>query len=224
MSDGPARIVVVDDQALVREGIASVLAPFDDIAVVGAVAGLDEAVELCGEARADIALLSAVPLGTGGTAAVARLRHRHPALLIVVVTGPVDDVSVRELVESGVNACLRQDVGVDELVDAIRTVSGGRSVFSSDFLPQLIGHRAAEEHGANLTARERDVLPLLAAGMTNRAIAAELGLTPGTVRMYVSAILTKLGVANRTEASVVAIRDHLVHADVPHPRVPNGKP
>jgi NarL family two-component system response regulator LiaR len=214
------RVVVVDEQALVREGIASILAPFDDIVVVGAVAELDEAVELCGEVTPDVALLSAVPPGAGGAAAVAQLRRRHPALLVVVVTGHVDDLFVREVVEAGANACLRQDVGVEELADAIRTVSGGRSVFSSDFLPQLLGHPTAEGHRASLTARERDVLPLLAAGMTNRAIAGELGLTPGTVRMYVSAILTKLGAANRTEASVVAIRQRLVHIDVTRPSVP----
>lgn len=218
----PARVVVVDDQRLVREGITSLLAPFGDIAVVGAVGGVDEAVELCGAVHADVVLLSAVPPGPDGAAAVTRLRRPHPALRIIVVSSHIDDLSVRELVEAGVNACLLNDVGVEELVDAIHTVTGGRSVFSSDFLPQLLGQQAGEGRRANLTTRELDVLPLLAAGMTNRAIAGELGLTPGTVRMYVSAILTKLGVANRTEASVVAIRERLIHADVARPGVPGG--
>jgi two-component system nitrate/nitrite response regulator NarL len=109
---------------------------------------------------------------------------------------------------------LLKTIGMDELADSIRGVMHGRSTFSSEFLPQLFGQTPDEFPIAPLTPREHDILGLLADGQTNRSIAGELGLSEGTVRIYVSAILAKLGAANRTEATVFAIRHGLV--DEPH--------
>jgi NarL family two-component system response regulator LiaR len=218
------RILIVDDQALAREGLASLLAGIDDMEVVGAVRGAAEALDGNGEAGVDVVLMSTVAPEEDAAAAIAALRERLPHVEVIVIAGRVTDLSVRAVVEAGARACLLQDVSVDELAQAIRSVTRGRSVFSSEFVGQLLARPDDHALHPNLTAREHDVLPLLAAGMTNRGIADELGLTPGTVRVYVSAILAKLGVANRTEASVVAIRERLIHARVPRPPVPGAPP
>jgi DNA-binding NarL/FixJ family response regulator len=207
------RVLIVDDHALVRQGITSVLADRDDITVVGSAEGAFEALERCAELDVDVVLMDLSMPGVDGVAATALVRQRFPHVQVVVLTGYGADVSVRAAVEAGAMACLLKTVGVDELVDAVRGVVHGRSTFSSEFLPQLLQEAADVHVGGRLTSRERDILPLLASGLTNKGIARELGLTEGTVRIYVSAILAKLGVANRTEASVVAIREHLIEPD-----------
>jgi DNA-binding NarL/FixJ family response regulator len=204
------RVLIVDDHALVREGIASVLAGCEDILVVGMAEGAVEALERCAELDVDVVLMDLSMPGIDGVAATALVRQRFPDVQVVVLTGYGADVSVRAAVEAGAMACLLKTVGVEELAETVRGVTRGRSTFSSEFLPQLLQEADDVHTAAGLTARERDILPLLATGLTNKGIAHELGLTEGTVRIYVSAILAKLGVANRTEASVVAIRERLI--------------
>jgi DNA-binding NarL/FixJ family response regulator len=204
------RVLIVDDHALVREGIASLLATCDDIEVVGSSDSAVAALEHISEEDVDVVLMDLAMPDLDGVTATALLRQQQPGIEVVVLTGYGNEVSVRAAVLAGAKACLLKTVGVDELADAVRGVTQGRSTFSSEFLPHLLEEAEDAAPGTNLTARERDVLPLLAAGLTNKGIAHELGLTEGTVRIYVSAILAKLGVTNRTEASVVAIRDHLI--------------
>jgi DNA-binding NarL/FixJ family response regulator len=215
--DAAIRVLIVDDHALIREGIASLLASCDDIAVVGAAGGAIEALDLCGELDVDVVLMDLSMPDVDGVAATALLRQQYPDIQIVVLTGYGNEVSVRAAVQAGANACLLKTVGVDELAEAIRGVTRGRSTFSSEFLPDLLDEPEDVLTGTSLTARERDILPLLADGLTNKGIARELGLTEGTVRIYVSAIFAKLGVANRTEASVVAIRERLIEPRASRP-------
>jgi two-component system, NarL family, response regulator LiaR len=210
------RVLIVDDHALVREGIASLLAACDDIEVVGSAESAAGALERLGELGVDVVLMDLAMPDVDGVAATALLRQRHPDIQVVVLTGYGNEVSVRAAVMAGAKACLLKSVGVDELADAVRGVTQGRSTFSSEFLPHLLRDAEQIAPGANLTPRERDVLPLVASGLTNKGIARELGLTEGTVRIYVSAILAKLGVTNRTEASVVAIREHLIEPRSSH--------
>jgi NarL family two-component system response regulator LiaR len=204
------RVLIVADHALIREGTALLLAGRDDIAVVGVASGPVEAIERYADLDVDVVLMDLSLPEVDGVTAPVLLRQQFPRCQIVVLTNSGNDVAVRAAIQAGVGACLLKTVGLDELADAIRGVTQGRSTFSSEFLPLLLGPPDETGPGTDLTARENDVLPLLAAGLTNKAIARELGLTEGTVRIYVSAILAKLGAANRTEASVVAIREHLI--------------
>ena len=215
------RVLIVDDHALVREGIASLLAACDDIEVVGSAESAAGALERVGELGVDVVLMDLSMPDVDGVTATGLLREQHPEIQVVVLTGYGNEVSVRAAVVAGARACLLKTVGVDELADAVRGVTQGRSTFSSEFLPHLLQDSEEVVPGARLTARERDVLPLLAAGLTNKGIARELGLTEGTVRIYVSAILAKLGVTNRTEASVVAIREHLIEPGPSRPGPPD---
>ena len=215
------RVLIVDDHALVREGIASLLAACADIEVVGSTESAAGALERVGELGVDVVLMDLAMPDVDGVTATALLRHQHPDVQVVVLTGYGNEDSVRAAVVAGAKACLLKTVGIDELANAVRGVTQGRSTFSSEFLPHLLQDAEEVVPAVRLTARERDVLPLLAAGLTNKGIARELGLTEGTVRIYVSAILAKLGVTNRTEASVIAIREHLVEPRPSRPDPPN---
>ncbi len=215
------RVLIVDDHALIREGIASLLDGNDDITVVGAAGDAAEALERCGELGAEVVLMDlsipGIDSASATATATALLRKRYPQVEVVVLTGHGNDLSVRLAIQAGASACLLKSVGGNELADAIRGVTQGRSTFSSELLPHLLSDPTDAVAATNLTARERDILHLLAAGRTNKGIAQELGLTAGTVRVYVSAILAKLGVTNRTEATVVAIRDGLIGEGVLQP-------
>jgi len=215
------RVLIVDDHALVREGIASLLAACADIEVVGSTESAAGALERVGELGVDVVLMDLAMPDVDGVTATALLRHQHPDVQVVVLTGYGNEDSVRAAVVAGAKACLLKTVGIDELANAVRGVTQGRSTFSSEFLPHLLQDAEEVVPAVRLTARERDVLPLLAAGLTNKGIARELGLTEGTVRIYVSAILAKLGVTNRTEASVIAIREHLVEPRPSRPDPPD---
>lgn len=216
-------VLIVDDQTLIREGLASLLAGCEDMAVVDTADGAPTALERCGQGDVDVVLMDLSMAAVDGVSATALLRQRHPDVQIVVLADESSEVPVRAAVLAGAHACLLKTVGVHELADAIRGVTQGRSTFSSELLPLLLREPLEAAPGANLTARERDVLPLLAAGLTNKAIARELGLTEGTVRVYVSGIFAKLGVANRTEASVVAIHELLVEPPTPNAVPPNRR-
>ena len=181
-----------------------------DIAVVATAESAEEALERCGELGVEVVLMDLSMPGMDGATGTARLLERFPDVRVVVLTGFVDEASVRAAIQAGASACLLKTVGMDELADAIRGVTQGRSTFSSVFLPHLVGQPLTEAPGTSLTAREHDILSLLADGRTNRAIAQALGLSEGTVRVYVSTVLAKLGVTNRTEATVLAIRQGLV--------------
>jgi DNA-binding NarL/FixJ family response regulator len=203
-------VLIVADHALIREGAALLLAGRDDLAVVGVAGGPIEAIERCSGLDVDVVVMDLSLPEVDGVTATVLLHQLFPGCQIVALTNSGNEVSVRAAIQAGASACLLKSVGVDELAEVIRGVTQGRSTFSSEFLPLLLGPPDEAGPGTDLTARERDVLPLLAAGLTNKAIGRELGLTEGTVRIYVSAILAKLGAANRTEASVVAIREHLI--------------
>jgi DNA-binding NarL/FixJ family response regulator len=201
--------MVVDELTLPRESMAALLASCDGIRVVGAAGGADDAVERCGDLGADVVLMELEMAGTDGAVGTAKLMRRHPDVRVVLLTADAEDPLVGSAIEAGASACLLKTIGRDELVDAIRAVTQGRSTFSSELVP-FVMHGADAPGQANLTTRELDVLTLLAGGATNKAIAQGTGLSEGTVRVYVSTILSKLGVSNRTEASALAIREGLV--------------
>lgn len=204
------RVLVVDDHAVVRDGITGLLADFDDIEVAGSAADGVEALARCAEVDVDVVLMDLSMPGGDGVTATTQILERHHHVRVVALTGFVEEDAIRAVVDAGASACLMKTVTADELVDAVRGVVQGRSTFSSVVLPHILRRADDPIPGGGLTAREHDVLTLLAAGRTNREIATQLGLSPGTVRVYVSALLAKLGVSNRTEAAALALRHGLI--------------
>jgi DNA-binding NarL/FixJ family response regulator len=209
------RVIVVHDMAVVRAGLSSLLAGFDDMLVVAQLERLAPPLDesFCRELRADIMLIDPFRSGAGGSDLIERLRRSCPDVRVVTVTGSHDDLALRAAMHAGAAACVRITVDQQELVLAIRGAMQGRFVFPSDVARALLHPEEDLPVATFLTAREGDVLALLADGQTNKGIALALGLTEGTIRGYVSGILAKLGVANRTEATGVAIR----HGMLVHP-------
>jgi DNA-binding NarL/FixJ family response regulator len=206
--------MVVDASPLVRAGIAAMLERTDDI---GVVAMADDPLQVhrrCRDLDVDVVVINPAVLDRGGApgaAESARWFDQLPAERVVVLTDVVDQLLVRTVSAGGANAFLHlPSVKADELTSAVRGVMRGQATFSSEFLPDLVPRPPTRRIGIRLTAREGDILHLLAQGSTNESIAHALGLATGTVRVYVSAILAKLGAPNRTAAAVLAIQEGLV--------------
>jgi DNA-binding NarL/FixJ family response regulator len=224
MGAAPAiQVMVIDASPIVCAGVTALLGGADDIDVVATTDSLSRARQRYAHLDVDVLVTGPAALGLAasgpGVVDKARWSERLPGARVVVLTDVVDERVAHAVSVRGIDACLHLTTVKDhELASAVRGVVRGRATFSSEFLPQLIGHPRRERVRAELTARENDILELLARGHTNDAIARALGLAAGTVRIYVSGILAKLGAPNRTAAAVQAIQERLVDPTRGHDR------
>jgi two-component system nitrate/nitrite response regulator NarL len=200
------RVTVVASSPVLGAGLASWLDGYEDMRVVA----VGETVDQWRDVGTDVAVVGLAHLGIdAATRAVARVRGRSDTKLVAVVDG-VDDV-LGWVVDARVDACLNiETVDAHQLVDTVRAVVGGRTIISTELLSALRGRADAMALGTMLTPRERDVLALLTEGQSNKSIAHQLELEASTIRVYVSMILTKLGVTNRTEAAAITLRQGLL--------------
>jgi DNA-binding NarL/FixJ family response regulator len=216
MSSEPIRVLIADDHQIVREGLRTVLSQEAELSVVGDAASGEEAVALARALEPDVVLMDLVMPGLGGLEALARIREACPRSQVVVLTNFASDQTVRDAVAAGAMGYLLKDVLKNELLQAIRNAHQGRPSLHPEaqrHLMRRVSRPAAPPADAELTPRERTVLERLARGQSNKAIAAELGLTEGTVKGYVSTILSKLGLEDRTQAALFAVRHGLVPSD-----------
>jgi two-component system, NarL family, response regulator DesR len=196
---GPIRVVIAEDQAMIREALAALLSFEDDIEVVAQVGRGDEVVAAATEHDAEVALLDIEMPGLDGLSAASALRRAKPGLKIVILTTFGRPGFMRRAMETGVSAFLVKDSPADRLAETVRTVLAGGRVIDPDLAA------AALAEGDNpLTPRERDVLAASADGSMISEIAAKLYLSEGTVRNYLSACIQKTGARNRTEALRIA--------------------
>ncbi|MBN1260682.1 MAG: response regulator transcription factor [Anaerolineae bacterium] len=204
------RIIVVDDQTLVREGLASLLALTPGLEVVGTAGDGHEALALVAARSPDVVLMDVRMPGMNGVAATREIRARNPAPHVIVLTTFADDTYVFESLRAGASGYLLKSADPDHLAAAIRTVHAGGTILDPA-VAQKVLRRLTESSATEpifterLTAREREVLRLVARGMTNAEIAADLYLAEGTVRNHVSHILEKLGARDRTHAARLAV-------------------
>ena len=206
MSSEPTiRLVLADDHAVVLEGLSMVLSRFDDIEIVGTALGGAEAVRRVAEIAPDVVLMDLSMPDVDGVEATRRILAGHPNVRVLVLTAFLEHQLVTDAIDAGARGYLLKSSSGDQIAAAVRTVAGGGSTLTAEALPLLSGPKN-DTIGHDLTPRERDVLDHLAAGLSNKHIATELGLRPGTVRIHVSNILAKLHVENRT-AAVVAARN-----------------
>lgn len=211
MSDKPIRVMIVDDHRMVRHGLKTFLAGQKDLLIVAEAGDGQEAVERTGQAQPDVILMDVVMPTMDGPTATAKIRQAFPHIQIIALTTFLEPELVESALKSGAIGYLLKDVGAARLADAIRAAARGQPTIDSS-AAHLLVPRAGQPGpvGEDLTGRERDILALLVRGLTNKQIATELHLSPGTVRIYVSQILTKLGVSNRTEAAALALQHQLV--------------
>jgi len=200
-------VVIADDHPVVRQGLAVLFEVQDDIALVGQASDGTEAVRLTLEADPDVLLLDLKLPGLDGMGVLAELRGRGARTRVLVLTSAAGPSGPALALQAGAAGFLYKDVDPDALVRAIRSVHDGHTVLA----PEAAGLVAARPGGnargiAALTAREREVLALLADGRSNREIARSLRVAEKTVKTHVSAVLAKLGVADRTQAALLAVR------------------
>lgn len=207
------RVLVFDDQALVREGTAKLLGMDGDIEVVGQAGGAREAMDMVAETRPDVAVVDINVPGRGGLAFARRALAHHPDLRVLVLSAYDQPEMVDEAIEAGVSGYLLTTASTGELLRAVRAVAAGIFVLDGA-LSRRMAHRGGGPPPVGLTAaltqRESDVLALLVEGLSNKRIAAELGLGVRTVEGYVSSVLGKLGAASRTEAVLLSLRHRLL--------------
>jgi two-component system, NarL family, response regulator LiaR len=199
------RVLIADDHAVVRQGLRTFLDLQEDIEVVGEAADGEQAVAEAERLVPDVVLVDLVMPRVDGVEAIRRLHERVPGARAVVLSSFIDEDRLFPVVRAGAAGYLLKDIEPAELVDAIRTVHGGGALLH----PRVAARLLAEVADDPLTPREREVLALIGRGMANKAIARELGLAEKTVKAHVSSILGKLGVADRTQAALYAVREGL---------------
>src|SRR5262245_48534139 len=203
------RLLIADDPAVVREGLQLFFSEESDIEVVGTASDGLEAVAAAERLRPDVILLDVMMPRLNGIEALRQIRERGLRARVLMLTTFAEDSNVRDALQAGAIGYLLKDVLRPELLAAIRAAAVGKPTLhpeaQSRLISQLVEPAAASPIDA-LTTRERDVLMLIATGHSNKAIAAKLFLSVGTVKGYVSAILEKLGVADRTQAALLAVR------------------
>jgi DNA-binding NarL/FixJ family response regulator len=204
------RILLVDDHAVVREGVRALLEQQSDMVIVGEASGADEALpNLALLAPAVIVMDMKMP-GLPAVEAIAEIKRVLPGCNVLVFTSYAEDSQVRDALAAGATGYLLKDTLRDDLVRAVREVAAGRAWLHPQAQRQMLDWmRRPPSPMDSLTARERSVLALLGEGLSNKRIARQLELTEGTVKSYVSQVLEKLGVADRTQAALMAHRDGL---------------
>ena len=210
------RVVVVDDQALVRRGFAMILAEETDIEVVGEAGDGRQALAVCAEQRPDVVLMDVRMPVMDGVEATRRIIEASSARVLMLTTFDLDS-HVYDAIRAGASGFLLKDVRPDYLAHAVRTIAAGEMLLAPAITRRLVEEFVSgPEPGVTpaaldqLTDREREVLLLIAAGHSNAEIAAELFLSDTTVKTHVTRILTKLGLRDRVQAAVLAYETGLV--------------
>ncbi len=209
------RILIVDDHAVVREGLRAFLELQDGLEVVGEAADGESAVQQALALIPDVILMDLLMPQRDGLDAMRELRHRLPDSRVIVLTSFLDEERVLPAIQAGAAGYLLKNVEPSELARAITAAHRGEAIIDPTAAARLV---EALAHGASLpgpveerlTRREREVLELIAGGRSNKRIALELGISEKTVKTHVGHVLAKLGVADRTQAALLAVRDGLV--------------
>ncbi len=209
----PVRVLIADDHHMVREGLRLFLSESPEtVEVVGEAVDGEEVLRLAEQLQPDVILMDIAMPRLDGLAATRRLAERGIASRVLILTSSTDDSHVRDAVKAGATGYLMKDIRREELLGAIRAAAAGVPTLHPRAQEQLMRHLARPEPEsplAALTPRERDVLRLIAAGRSNKQIAAMLHLSLGTVKGYVSEVLEKLGVDDRTQAALLAVKHQL---------------
>jgi NarL family two-component system response regulator LiaR len=205
------RILLVDDHMVVRSGLRTVLAVYDDLELVGEAGDGEEAVRLCERLQPDVVLMDLLMPKMDGVTATRAIKERWPRTLVIALTSFKEQEYVEGALKAGASGYLLKNVSAEELVNAIRRAVAGQPSLSPEAAQVLI--RKVNEPappGQDMTDREKEILALMVEGLSNGDIAKRLVVSQSTVKFHVSNILSKLGAAGRTEAVALAVKHHLV--------------
>lgn len=214
-NEAPIRVLVVDDQAVVRSGLTAFLSIYDNLLLVGEANDGDRAVSLCGQLRPDVVLMDLVMPHMDGAEATLAIRKHYPHIQVIALTSFHEDALIKRVLEAGAIAYLLKNVSADELAEAIYAANAGRPTLAVEATQMLIRQTRQSqftEPGTDLTPREREVLVLMVEGLNNSAIAERMIISRSTVKFHVSNVLSKLQVASRMRAITYAINHKLVPA------------
>ena len=206
-------VLLVDDHAVVREGLRTFLELQDGIDVVGEAADGEAAVREAERVRPDVILMDLVMPRLDGVGAMRELRRRAPDSRVIVLTSFADDERLLGAIRAGAAGYLLKNAEPQEVVRAVRAASAGQTLLDPAVAARVVESIADRDQVAgaeSLTPREREVLRLIARGRSNKLIARELGIAEKTVKTHVGHVLAKLGVTDRTQAAVIAVRTGLV--------------
>jgi len=207
----PIRVMLVDDHTMVRKGLATILKVFPDLQLAGEAENGVEAIKLCDEVQPDVILMDMVMPDMDGATATRIIRQQFPQVQVIVLTSFKEGELIKNALEAGAIGYLLKDVSADELARAIRAAYVGRATLSPEAAQTLVETaNQPPAPGLDLTEREREVLALMIEGLNNTQIAGRLTVSPSTIKSHVSNILSKLGVASRTEAVTLALRNRIV--------------
>jgi two-component system, NarL family, response regulator LiaR len=205
------RVLIVDDHAVVRNGLSSFLLAYDTFELVGEAKNGEQAVRLCAELRPDVVLMDLMMPVMDGAAATRLIKEKHPQIQVIALTSFKDRELVQEAIQAGAIGYLLKDLSAEELAQAIRLANAGKPTLAPEAAEVLIQAARQPEMrlGDDLTEREREVLALMVEGMNNQQIAAKTFISVSTVKSHVSNILSKLGATTRTEAVSIALKSKL---------------
>ncbi|WP_345346670.1 response regulator transcription factor [Candidatus Villigracilis affinis] len=207
----PIRVMIVDDHMMVRRGLATFLKVFDDLELSGEAENGEVAIQLCARVQPDVILMDMVMPIMDGAAATRAIRQQFPQVQVIALTSFKEGELIKNALEAGAIGYLLKDVTADDLVRAIRAAQRGRVTLSPEAAQILVETtNLPPVPGGDLTEREREVLILMIEGLNNTQIAGRLTVSPSTIKSHVSNILSKLGVASRTEAVTLALRNKIV--------------
>jgi two-component system, NarL family, response regulator LiaR len=207
----PIRVMLVDDHTMVRRGLATFLKVFDDLQMAGEAESGEAAIQLCAQFSPDVILMDMVMPAMNGATATRIIRQKFPHVQVIALTSFKEGELIKTALEAGAIGYLLKDVSADELAQAIRAAHAGRATLSVEVTQTLV--QSANQPpvpGLDLTEREREVLKLMVEGLNNPQIAGRLSVSPSTIKSHVSSILAKLGVASRTEAVTLALRNRIL--------------
>lgn len=232
----PLRVLVVDDQAVVRDGLVVLLGLLDDVEVVGAAADGAAALDLVERLDPQVVLMDLRMPRLDGVAATRRIRAERPQVQVVVLTTYADDESILAALDAGARGYLTKDASAEEIARALLTVTTGQALLAPDVAARVIdtltaGRRPPRRAGGapisaaraqardalpdGLTPREAEILALIAAGLSNAEIAAGLVVTEATVKTHINRLFAKAGLRDRAQAVVYAYRHHLANPPLP---------